>query len=222
MRIFSILVLAVLVSGAARAQAQPSSEPFRRVQVGIGAGVLGGATFGEQPADLRAASGSPYRLFESETDLGAAGSFEARVGIALTRRYGVEGRAAIGRPELHTVISSDAETTGSFTITEGIDQYVFDGGIVIQLGEWGSVALTPFASAGFGYVRQLHEDRGLAETGHLFYVGGGVTHRLFTRQQGLIRGLGLRGDVRLNVFSMDLDEGSQSQGSVTGSLVLTF
>lgn len=202
------------------AAAQTVSEPVGRVQVGVGFGWLGGAVFGEQPADLRAASGGPYRLFESETDLGSTGSFEARVGILLSRRFGVEGRVAISKPEFRTVVTSDAEAAGSFTTAENIDHYDFDGGVVFRLAEWGSV--TPFASAGAGYVRQLHEGQALVETGHLFYVGGGFTFPLVSQPQGFIRAVGIRTDLRLNLLYLDLDEESRQQGSVSGSFVFTF
>jgi hypothetical protein len=217
-----LLAAALCALAAVGTEAQTISEPIGRLQVGAGVGWLGGAVFGEQPADLRAASGGRYRLFESETDLRAAGAFEARVGILLTRRYGIEGRAAIGRPELRTVILSDAETAGSFTLVEQIDQYAFDGGILIRLDEWETSGLAPFASAGLGYVRQLHEGKQLGEDGHLFYVGGGFTHALFSRTQGLIRAASVRADLRLNLISMELDEGSRPQGSVSGGIVFTF
>ena len=217
-----LLAATFCVLVAVGADAQTTSEPIGRVQVGVGVGWLGGSVFGEQPADLRAASGGPYRLFESDTELASTGEFEARIGILLTRRYGIEGRAAMSSPELRTVVSSDAETTGSFTLAEQIDQYVFDGGIVIRLDEWGTSGLAPFASAGVGYVRQLHEEHELGEDGYLFYVGGGFTHALFSGGQGLIRAASVRADLRLNLISMELDDGRRSQGSVSGSLVFTF
>ena len=222
-----IVPLALITFGAltlevASAAAQTTSEPVGRLQVAVGAGWLGGASLGEQPADLRSASATPFQLFDTETDLGSAGTFEARVGFALTPHFGIEGRAAISRPELSTVITNDVEAPGTFTAVERIDQYVFDGGIVVRFGAWDGLGLTPFATAGLGYVRQLHEEHELVEEGHLFYVGGGVTHTMFSRPQGVIRAASLRADVRLNVFSVELDEANRSQGSVTGSLVLTF
>jgi hypothetical protein len=223
-RRFSLSTLLVVIASAVNVPsvaAQAGAEPTGRLQVGVGAGWLGGSSFGEQPADLRAASGGPYRLFDSENDLISTGSFETRVGVALTARYAIEGRAALSKPELRSVISSDAEATGSFTIAESIDQYVFDGGVVIRLAGLNG-GLAPFATAGAGYVRQLHEGQELVETGHLFYVGGGFTHPLFSRPQGLIRAASVRADLRLNVFYMELDEGSRPQGCVSGSLVLTF
>jgi hypothetical protein len=219
---FVCCVAAAVIAAVAPAAAQTPSEPIGRVQVGVGVGWLGGSSFGEQAADLRAATGGPYRLFESETDLAATASFEARVGFSLTPRFLIEGRAARGAPELRTVVSSDAERSGSFTITESIDQYVFDGGVVIRLGELETMGLVPFASAGAGYVRQLHEGDGLVETGQVFYVGGGLTRALFSRPQGFIRAASARLDLRLNVFSLELDEDSRSQGSLAGSIVFTF
>jgi len=219
-RIVCIAVLAAL--SVARAEAQTTSSRDGRLQASVGAGWLGGSDFGEQPADLRTASSNPYRLFESETRLGGTGLFEARVGFSLTKRFTVEGRAAIAKPELETTVSSDAEASGSFTAVEGIDQYIFDGGVLVHLEELQAFGLAPFAIGGFGYVRQLHEDQQLVETGHLFYVGGGVTRQLFSRRQGFIKSGSIRADLRLNVLSLELAEDSRLQGSVTGSLVLAF
>jgi hypothetical protein len=217
---FAVLAALTVVTPAA---AQAPQEPTGRVQIGAGVGWLGGSSFGEQPADLRGASGGPYRLFESETDLGSTISFEVRVGFRLTPRVGIEGRAVRSTPELATVVSSDAEASGSFTISESIDQYLFDGGVTIRLGEFPSMGWTPFASAGAGYIRQVHDGNGVVEEGQLFYVGGGVTRALFARPQGLIRAASVRADVRLNVLSLDLEaDSSRLQGSLAGSIIFTF
>lgn len=222
MNLRSILCIASLaVFGTDRAEAQ-TAPPSARLEVSVGAGWLGGAGLGEQPADLRTASGSAFRLFESDTHLGGAGAFEARVGFALTRRFTVEGRAAIATPELQTVASSDAERPGSFTAVEDIDQYVFDGGVLVHLDEMEAFGLRPFAIGGLGFVRQLHGEQQLVETGHLFYVGGGVIRPLVSRSQGFIRSASIRADLRLNVLSLELEEDSRPQGSVSASLVLGF
>lgn len=217
---FALVAALTVVTPAA---AQAPSEPIGRLQVGVGVGWLGGALFGEQPADLRTASGGPYRLFESETDLGAAASFELRVGVGLTPRFGIEGRVARSGPELKASVSSDAEASGTFTISESIDQYVFDGGVVIRLNEFQAMGLLPFLSAGAGYVRQLHEGDSLVEEGQLFYAGGGFTRVLFARPQGFVRVARVRADLRLNVLSLDLEaDSSRLQGSLAGSIVFTF
>jgi hypothetical protein len=222
MNVGRIAFIAMFVAiSATFADAQTASREGR-LQASVGAGWLGGSAFGGQPADLRTASSNPYRLFESETDLGGTGLFEARLGFAFTKRVTIEGRAALAKPELETTVSSDAEASGSFSAVEGIDQYVFDGGVLVRLDEFQALGLTPFATGGLGYVRRLHEDQELVETGHLFYLGGGITRGLFSRPQGFIRSGSLRADLRLNVLSLELEEGSRSHGSVSASLVLTF
>jgi hypothetical protein len=217
-----ICIASLAAIGIDRAEAQTAQPPAGRLHVSFGAGWLGGASFGDQPADLRSASGGPYRLFESDTSLGGTGLFEARLGYALSRRFTVEGRAAINKPQLETVVSSDAEASGSFTAVEDISQYVFDGGVLIHLDEGEAFGLKPFVTGGAGYVRQLHEDQ-LVETGHLFYVGGGVTRPLFSRAQGFIRSGSIRADFRLNVLSLELEaDSSRLQGSVSASFVVGF
>jgi hypothetical protein len=217
--VLSVAFVAIAV-GVGGAQT-PSTLPGR-LRVGAGVGWLAGAEIAAQPADLRSASGSSYRLFQSETELVATPTFDARIGFALTRRYEVEGRAAINRPELRTVVSSDAEATGSFTITENIDEYVFDGGIVVHLNELKAIGLVPFAMGGAGYIRRLHDRQSLVEEGHLYYVGGGVTRALFARSQGFVRGASVRADLRLNVFSTELDDDSHLQGSASGVFIVAF
>src|SRR5262245_26873386 len=128
----------------------------------------------------------------------------------------------MGKPALETVVSSDAERSGTFSAVEDINQYIFDGGVLVHLDEMEAFGLRPFATGGFGYVRQLHGDQQLVETGHLFYVGGGVIRPLFSRRQGFIRSGNIRADLRLNVLSLELEEDSRPQGSITASLVLTF
>jgi hypothetical protein len=214
-------VFAAVVAGSVAVHAQTNAEPAG-LYAGAGAGWIGGASLGDRPAELRAPSGGPYRLFNSETTLAGGGSFDARVGVALSRRWAVEGRAAIEKPEIRTVVSSDAETTGSFTLVESIDQYVFDGGVVIHLDGMRAMGLRPFVTGGAGYIRRLHEEQSLVEDGHLFYVGGGFTHALFARSQGFIRAASVRVDLRFNIVSLELDEGSHQQGSASGSFLLSF
>jgi hypothetical protein len=219
----ALVFAAVNVVFVTAARAQSASEPTGRLQIAVGAGWVGGTALGDQPADLRAAgSGGAFRLFDTETDLGGAGSFEARLGVVLTRRYAIEARAAISRPALETTVSSDAETAGSFTLEENLDRYVFDGGLVIHLDELNVMGVRPFALAGIGYMRQLHEGRQLIEEGPIYYVGGGLSRVLVARAQGFIRALSLRADLRLNLISLESGDGTRPQGSASGTIVLTF
>ena len=53
-------------------------------------------------------------------------------------------------------------------------------------------------------------------------MGGGLSRLLLARAQGFIRAVSLRADLRLNLMSLESDDGTRPQGSVSGSIVLTF
>jgi len=220
----ALLASTMLVAGTIPAAGQAVSEPTGRFEVSAGVGLLGGAAFGGQPANERTASGATYRLFDSSTELASSAGFEARVGVVVTRRITLEARAALGQPELRTSVSGDVEGAPAITSVERLDQYIFDGGMTFRVDEWRIFGLVPFASAGAGYLRQLHEGQTLVDEGHLFYAGGGVTRGLFARGNGLVRGVGLRADIRMNVVSggVSFDDDSRVQGAFSGSVFVAF
>lgn len=208
---------------AAPAAAQNTAPPVGRLEVSVGAGFLTGAALGQQPANERAASGSPYRLFDTDTNLSSSLFFNLRLGVALTPRLSVEGSASIGQPELRTSISGDVEGAEPLTAVEQMDQYTFDGGIVYNLTPRKSTGLVPFVSAGAGYQRQRHEGETLIEGGGLFYAGAGVSHWLAVRTQGAVKALGVRGDARLYFLSGGITpEDTRTQAAFAGSFVMVF
>ena len=99
-----------------------------------------------------------------------------------------------------------------------------DGGIVIKFDELRAGGWQPFAAAGGGYLRQLHEGLTLTEEGHLFYVGGGARRTMFTRPSGLLRALGARIDVRLNILSggITVENNARNHLSASASLFVSF
>ena len=219
------LIAALVLYVATPTAAQTTSSPVGRFEVSVGVGLLGGAAFGETAADERAGgTAASYRLFDSDTTLASSRMVDARLGVAITRRFAIEGRAALGHPELRTSLSGDAEGAPAVTAVERVDQYTFDGGIAVSLDEWRVLGLVPFASAGAGYVRHLHEGQALVDEGHLYYAGAGIRRGLFARRQGLVRAAGFRADVRLYVLSgtASLDDGSRREGAVSGSLFVVF
>jgi hypothetical protein len=212
-------LLAASASASAQATASP---PVRRLEVSVGAGFLTGAALGEQPANERAATGTPYRLFDTDTDLSSSIFFGLRLGFALTPRLSVEGAASLGQPELRTSISGDAEGAEPLTAVEQIDQYTFEGGIAYRFGGLRS-GLVPFVSAGAGYQRQRHEGDTLIEGGGLVYAGAGVTHWLSVRRQGTLKATGVRGDARLYFLSGGITpEDTRTQAAFAGSFVMVF
>jgi hypothetical protein len=217
-----ISVLVVLAASSARAQTDP---PLHRLQLAAGVGFLGGAALGEADANLRSSrSSDPYRVFATSSRLGSATVLELRAAVDLTRRFGLEAHALYGHPELQTSVTGDVENAPSVTAVERLDNYLIDGGIVITLDELRIKDWQPFAAAGGGYLRQLHEGLTVTEEGGLFYVGAGARRLLMSRASGFVRGLGARGDVRLNVLSggITIDDKTRRHLAASGSVFVIF
>jgi hypothetical protein len=70
----------------------------------------------------------------------------------------------------------------------------------------------------------LHEGLTVTEEGLVFYVGGGARRTLFTRPSGLLRALGARVDVRLNILSdgITIEDTSRTHLSTSVSLFVSF
>ncbi|MDP2388805.1 MAG: hypothetical protein Q8N52_00650, partial [Acidobacteriota bacterium] len=62
----------------------------------------------------------------------------------------------------------------------------------------------PLVVGGAGYLRQLHEERTLVETGQVYYAGVGARYWI-RGGSGTARSLGLRGDLRANLRRGGID-----------------
>jgi hypothetical protein len=193
-----LVILAVVTAWPADAIAQGSAG---RVEVGIGGGLLGGAGLADDDAELRTRSGTNVALFGADSELSRAGELEVRGGIALTRRYSLELRAGISHPELRAVIAGDIEGAPDTTLVERLDRYAVDASFVARFDRLRIGPLVPFVAAGAGYLRQLHEGLMLVEQGTAYHVGGGARHDVFSGGGGMLKAAGVRGDVRVYLFS---------------------
>lgn len=221
-RVWLFTLSLVLTSSAVQAQ---SELPLRRLHLGAGVGFLGGASLGAADANLRSVTpNTPYRMFSTSTRVASATSLDLRAGFELTRRFGFEARALYGHPELRTEVTGDVENAPSVTAVERLDSYLIDGGIVVSFDEFRVKGWQPFAAAGGGHLRQLHEGLTVTEDGRLFYAGGGVRRMLVQRTRGIVRGLGARGDVRVNFLSggITIDDERRQQTSVSGGVFFVF
>jgi hypothetical protein len=196
----TLLWFALLTPGPAPA-AWAQSAPPGRLEAAVGLGVIGGAGLGAGDATLRMRDGSDYTLFSADSRIARARVVEARAALALTRRYAVEVRFGLSHPELMTAISADVEGAPDTTLAERFDQYVVDAALIATLDRFRLGPVIPFLSAGAGYLRQLHEGLTLVEEGAVYRVGGGFRYRLVSRDRGLVRGAGLRGDVGIYTLS---------------------
>jgi len=221
--LFVIACCACLTSTVADAQVRGPAPG--RIEVSGGGGWFGGEALGQRDANLRAnsATSSPYRLFTTDTQFGAAPVLEARVSVAMWPRLGIEGRFGYSRPEIRTSISSDAEQGNTITAVEQMDQYMVDGSVLVMLGR-GFGNLAPFVAAGGGYLRQVHEGQTLIDEGHSYHVGGGIKRRLFTHDRRFVKSAGVRGDVRVYLVSNGaaFDTDTHSRVAASGSFFVGF
>ncbi len=206
----------------AAAQAPPEL-PDNRVTVSAGISWLGGYGLGTSTAQLRGngtgAAPPSFTLFTADSRFSSAAAPELRVGVSLTRRLVIEGGAALSHPRIGVSIARDLESATQQLIGERLEQYVFDAGVGWQLPMSMGRRLAPFVTGGAGYARQLHEDRTLAETGRIYYAGGGARYWL-RGGHGAARPAGLRGEFRINLRSRGIDFEDKMRTYPTFSLLL--
>lgn len=201
-----VALLLVVLAAPALAQDAPALRAHH-LNINVGVGLHGGYPVGSSVAELRGngpgAEPTPFTLFTADSRFTRATMPEVRVGFAVTRHISIEAGASIGHARIGVGIADDRETDSQQLFGEDIQQYLFEGGVTWQLPRpIGRVA--PFVSAGGGYLRQLHEERTLAETGRLYYAGGGARYWLKGGGNRSIA-LGVRGDVRLNLRQNGID-----------------
>lgn len=221
-------VLLVVLCAAGSAFAQDADQrPVRRPEVSVGGGWFGGAALGTGDANLRANTTppQPLRVFSANTQMAGAAALAADVAFSFTRRWGIEGGVTKSGPQLRSSISADSEGAPALTALERVDQYVIDARVVIMLDELRLGRRTvPFATAGAGYLRQLHEGHTVIEEGVIYHAGGGLKHWLLARERGFLKAAGVRFDARLYVLTsgISLDEDPRPQGAISGAAFLTF
>jgi len=198
----------------------------RRLEVTGGIGYFTGATLGQANADLRAnaMTAQTFTLFTTDSTLAGSMTGEARVGMWISHRFGVEGRLGYSRPHVETSVRADAEGPPPITVVEGIDQFVIDAGILVRLDELHLGPVVPYAAGGAGYLRQVHEGLALIEDGHVYHLGGGVVRDLLIRTHGVIRAAGLRADMRVYFLSggVSLDDRRTAHGSFSAGFFVRF
>ena len=200
-------VLACFGASAANAQEAPALRPHRMV---IEGGIVwsGGYAVGDLNAQLRGnAPGStppPFTLFAASSGLSRTPGVSVRVGVTLTPRLIIEGGGSFGMPRVGFAIAQDPEVGAQRIAGEQLKQYVFDAALAWHLPLRLGSRAKPFVIGGGGYLRQLHEERTLVETGQIYY--GGVGARYWLRGgAATARAFGIRAEVRANVRRGGID-----------------
>lgn len=206
-----ILLLAPINAAAQR--------PEPRFELSGGGLFVGGYSLGSKDADLvtNQTGGPPYALFQADTDVDSTFGFEARVGVRLSRFFVAEGGILASRPRMATRLRSDVEGAPDTTATQDLSMYIIDGAI---LARFGTGRLRPFVRVGAGYLRELHNDNSLVETGTAFHAGGGATFWLSEKR----RRFGVRADARVYILrdGISLGDGSRTIGAGGAGVVFGF
>jgi hypothetical protein len=202
------------VPAMAYAQARPAaSNPFGegRLEIAGAVGIANGHHLKTEPATESGngvPTGSPVTLFQTDTSFDRGTLFEGRVSWRVARAFAVEGTFSITRTHLRTEIKNDSEGAAPTVATSPLNQYTAEGGIVWQPTRLrfhrGRARI--FITGGGGYLRQLHDDATLVETGGSAYAGGGLKYRLHeATKRAALKAIGIRVDGRLNLLRGGFD-----------------
>jgi hypothetical protein len=194
--IVASLIIGGLVLSAAGAFAQ-SVDPSPRFEASLGVLWIGGQPLGASSANETQSAGTSTPLFSTTSELASAAGLDGRIGVRVTRSLVAEAEASYLKPQLRVAISGDTEGAAALTATEAIQQFTVGAGVLWYLPNRGwSTRLAPFAMAGAGYLRQLHEQNTLVETGSFIQFGGGATYLVCPQPRFHTKGIGVRADLR--------------------------
>jgi opacity protein-like surface antigen len=214
-----VAALLAVMPAPADAQARRTQPRQPRIEVGVGAGMLGGLSLGERDASLKSNSttAAPFRLFATDTNLDQAAGLEVRLGYRTTRRLTVEGTLGFARPPLTSSLSADAEGAAPVDATTTLTEYVITGGALWKLSVNPRRRWTPFVSGGAGVARHVHDGQTLIESGVDGYAGGGILYSLNPR-------IGLRLDGRVHFLNggIAVGQGVSPRGALSGSIFVAF
>lgn len=215
-------ILCSIAAASAHAQAAPELRD-NRLTINSGVTWLGRYDVGTSIAQLRGNATGPtapaFTLFTADSYFDSATAPEIRIGLSLTPRLAIEGGASLSRPRVGISISGDPESPAQDLPGEKLQQFEFDGGLTWQLPISLGRRLAPYVTGGAGYLRQLHEDRTLVESGRIYYAGGGARYWL-RGGHGRARPAGLRGEFRVNLRDRGIDFEDKMRAYPTFSLFL--
>jgi hypothetical protein len=204
------------------AQSKRAAVRPDRVTVSGGVTLNGAYGLGDPRAELRRNSvgaPSPFTFFRIESALDTVAGVEARVGYAVTSLVTLEVGGTYARPQVSIAIFQDPETDARSLVTENLSQYVVDASGVFHLPYPTLGRARAYVVGGGSYLRQLHEDRLLVETGRGVHVGGGVRYWLRGSAQSP-HAFGIRGEVRYVRRFGGIDFEDKSRGYPAASLLV--
>jgi len=205
--------------------AQQVEPPKSRFEVGIGVLWIGQEPLGAKTANETTGGGGALALFNTSSELSSAAGIAARVGVRLSRSLVAEADASYLKPQLRIAISGDTEGAAALTAAETVQQFTVGGNVLWYLPHVSrSRRVAPFALAGGGYLRQLHDQAILVETGRFYQFGAGATYLLVSGRHFHTKGAGVRADARAVVRAkgVALDGGTRTSPAFGASAFVRF
>jgi hypothetical protein len=230
-----VAALFIQLSWPAAAEAQARRTPARPTRPArptphagsweVSGGLLwqGGFDLGSADAELTrnpTTGTSPYDLFSSDSKLGSGIGFQGRITGYLSRNLAIEGGLRLTRPVLSIRLTGDVEAAPNETADETLTQYVIDGSVLWHFQAFHRGRAVPFAAAGAGYIRDLHEGSELAENGTDYHATAGLKWWFSNRP----RRLGLRAEAGFSVRDggFDFRDGRRTVPIAAVSLAYIF
>lgn len=224
-KIAALAVVAVFAVSSRDARAQTSEAPIPgRVEASVGVLWAGHQTLGDGAANETTGAGGSMRLFTASSDLAAAGGVDGRVAVRVLRSLEVAMEASYAKPKLNVALSNDIENAPPVVATETMQQLMLGGNVVWYLPSGGRARLAPFATGGGGYLRQVHEDGTLVDTGRYYQFGGGVKYLFFSHPASHLTALGVRVEARavLRAKGVAFDEKVHASPAFGAALFVRF
>jgi hypothetical protein len=229
MRVLRTAAIAVCVvfavSPAAFAQVYIGRDAPRHgsFEIGGGGAWAGGFDMGSRRAELtRSTSNDPFDLFSSDSKVASFPGAHVRLGFYLTGAVSVEGGVRLAQPKLSVRLTGDAESAADTTATETLSHYVFDGSLLYHFtkASFAGGRGVPFISGGAGYLRELHEENALVETGREYHATAGLKYWFGTGKHRF----GLRGEIGLTSREkgFDHDQPRRTLPLALGGLAFLF
>ena len=199
-RMRTLAIAAALGAAALLAPRPAAAQP--RLDVTVSGAWWDGYDLGQRRAAItgpQTPTGSPVTLFDNDVAITPGPGAELRLGWRVFNGVYAEATGGLGMNTIEAHVHDDIEQAPAITASSALTQITIEGGALIELPTWrlphGN--LVPFVDGGGGYLRQVHEDRVLVETGRTLYAGGGVKWQsAAVTPQGFVQRLLLRGDVR--------------------------
>ena len=220
-----VIVIAVAVCAAALL-APRASTAQPRLDVTVSGAWWEGYELGQQRAAItgpQTPTGSPVTLFDSDVAVRSGPGAELRLGWRVFDGVYAEATGGLGINDIEARVHDDIEQAPAITVSSTLTQITIEGGVLVDLPALRLPAgnLVPFVDGGGGYLRQVHEDRVLIETGRTLYVGGGVKWQSGAAQPNeLIQRLVVRADARFvsRTGGVDVEDERRHYITVSGGV----